>query len=436
MKGAAPAGSEGTVIIGAGFTGLAAAYESDAVVYEATDRPGGICASYYMRPGSAERLPADDADGCAYRFEIGGGHWIFGGDRTLVEFLHGLAPLRRYQRRSTVFFSRSRTFVDYPLQDHLEQIEPDDARRARAELAAAGHNNGAPLISQKDWLTARFGPTLCDLFFHPFNERYTAGLYDRIAPQDAYKSPRGGNGTPSTGYNATFVYPEDGLDVLAQRFAQRCRVNYGKRVVSIDPAARHVTLDDGTTVRYERLVSTLPLNATMRLAGLKANAPADPHTSALVLNIGAVRGSALPDHHWLYVPDARAGFHRVGIYSNVDRDFLPRTAQSRARASFYVERAYADGNAPGRAELASYIEAVVQELRDWGFIDAVEIVDPSWIEVAYTWTWPGSRWRERALEALAKNGIYAAGRYGRWTYQGIADSIRDGRSLESTFVST
>jgi len=174
----------------------------------------------------------------------------------------------------------------------------------------------------------------------------------------------------------------------------------------------------------------------MRLARHGDGAPADPHTSALVLNIGAVRGNALPDYHWLYVPDARAGFHRVGIYSNVDRDFLPRTAQSRARASFYVERAYADGNAPGRAELTSYIEAVVQELRDWGFIDAVEIVDPSWIEVAYTWTWPGSRWRERALEALAKNGIYAAGRYGRWTYQGIADSIRDGRSLESTFVST
>ena len=34
-----------------------------------------------------------------------------------------------------------------------------------------------------------FGPTLCELFFEPFHRRYTAGLCDSIAPQDAYKSP-------------------------------------------------------------------------------------------------------------------------------------------------------------------------------------------------------------------------------------------------------
>jgi hypothetical protein len=81
-----------------------------------------------MLPGDDKRLPAADAHGRAYRFEIGGGHWIFGGDPSLVQFIESLTPLRRYQRRSAVFFSRSRTYVDYPLQDHLEQIDPSDER--------------------------------------------------------------------------------------------------------------------------------------------------------------------------------------------------------------------------------------------------------------------------------------------------------------------
>ena len=54
------------------------------------------------------------------------------------------------------------------------------------------------------------------------------------------------------------------------------------------------------------------------------------------------------------------------------------------------------------------------------------MVDSTWIDVAYTWTWPDSRWRQLALQQLEKFGIYQIGRYGRWEFQGIADSIRDG----------
>ena len=54
-------------IIGGGMTGLATGMASGFGVLERLDHPGGICASY-------------ERDG--YRFELGGGHWIFGGDPT------------------------------------------------------------------------------------------------------------------------------------------------------------------------------------------------------------------------------------------------------------------------------------------------------------------------------------------------------------------
>ncbi len=63
---------------------------------------------------------------------------------------------------------------------------------------------------------------------------------------------------------------------------------------------------------------------------------------------------------------------------------------------------------------------------EWGWIGEVEVIDHTWIEVAYTWSWPGSSWREKALKVLEEHGIYQAGRYGRWKFQGIAESLRDG----------
>jgi protoporphyrinogen oxidase len=233
--------------------------------------------------------------------------------------------------------------------------------------------------------------------------------------------------TPAVGYNAEFVYPEDGLNSLAQRMAARCDVRYGKQAISIDAKAHVVHFADGAAERYERLLATLPLNRLIELCGLVMEQPADPYTSVLVLNIGAERGRKCPGDHWLYNPDAKSGFHRVGFYSNVDRMFLPLCARdSGSHVGIYVERAYRGGARPAASEIASYSKAVVAELQEWGYINGVDVAHPTWIDVAYTWRWPGSRWRDAALRLLESYDIYPVGRYARWIFQGIADSIRDG----------
>ena len=135
----------------------------------------------------------------------------------------------------------------------------------------------------------------------------------------------------------------------------------------------------------------------------------------------------MPGDHWLYNPDARSGFHRVGFYSNVDASFLPTSARQQAdRVSIYVERSHPPGPRPGEEETRDYTGRAVQELQDWEFIRDVEVVDACWIPIAYTWASPGSEWVGRAISELKKHGIVQAGRYGCWKFQGIADSISDG----------
>ena len=428
-------------ILGGGMTGLSAGLSSGLTVFEDSSDPGGICSSYYVRPGGSQRLAEAPPDGDAYRFEIGGGHWIFGGDPTVLHFIKNLAPVKSYSRRSAVYFAGRDLYVPYPLQNHLRSLGPEMVEQVLKELVQPRQ----PFQTMKEWLEQSFGPTLCREFFYSFHELYTAGLYKQIAPQDAYKSPvnlasviRGAfSEAQPAGYNVTFVYPEDGLNALAQRIASMCDVRYDKRAISIDVSNKEVHFADGSALPYETLISTLPLNKVIEMAGLATEVEPDPYTSVLVLNIGAERGEKCPDEHWLYNPDTRAGFHRVGFYSNVDNSFLPQAArQKNEKVSIYVERAYVGGIALTDEEVKRYADEVVQELQAWGFIGRAEVVDPTWIDVAYTWSWPNSNWKPQALQQLQECGIYQVGRYARWIFQGIADSIRDGFFAGTSFRDT
>jgi hypothetical protein len=46
---------------------------------------------------------------------------------------------------------------------------------------------------------------------------------------------------------------------------------------------------------------------------------------------------------------------------------------------------------------------------------------------------PGSSWKQAAIKELENKGIYQIGRYGRWIFQGIADSIKDGFFIGGAF---
>lgn len=428
-------------ILGAGMTGLAAGMASKLPIFEAKEAPGGICSSYYIRPGDNTHLEIRPQDGEAYRFEIGGGHWIFGGDPLVSQLIQNLTPIKTYSRCSSVFLPEKALFIPYPLQHNLRFLEAKTAARALQEMAE-GMMIRTDSKTMAEWLETSFGSVLCELFFNPFHEQYTAGLWSEIAPQDGYKSPvdfslatQGAlDQAFPVGYNVTFIYPKDGLDSLVRRIAQNCKIRYNKKVIKIDPKERTIYFEDGSMNCYSKLLSTLPLNRMMDITDLGVDDDSYPSTSVLVLNIGAIRGENCPIDHWIYIPRSKAGFHRVGFYSHVDELFLPVDKDSgHDLVSIYVEKAYPDKQKPTDEEIVRISKNIVQELQDWGWIRAVDVIDPTWIEVAYSWTIPGSQWKKDSLLVLEKHNIFQIGRYARWMFQGIADSIRDGLMAGAAF---
>ncbi len=71
------------------MTGLAAGMTSGFEVLERCNQPGGLCATHERK---------------GYRFEPGGGHWIFAADPTVTSLLASASEIRRYRRKSAVLF--------------------------------------------------------------------------------------------------------------------------------------------------------------------------------------------------------------------------------------------------------------------------------------------------------------------------------------------
>jgi protoporphyrinogen oxidase len=367
-----------TVILGAGISGIGAALATGGTVYEKSSVPGGLCRTRRMKE---------------YSFDYGGGHWIFG-DSTALQARYS-EPVMSVKRNAGVAINK---IFPYPIQS--SQIDDITSRK----------------MTMKNWLRHQFGPDLCHIFFDPFNERYTDGLYDKIIQDDVNKSPAPGK----PGYNDTFIYPQLGLTDMVEVLSHGLKIVYNKEAFKIDHHAKFVIFSDGTAEPYDRLISTIPLVKTLAMIGFDASGML-PYTSVRVLNIGAERGENCPDKHWVYFPESKSGFHRVGFYSNVLPDAAPP-----GHAALYVEKAYYQRD----EDRTRYALNVVKELKELGYIGFVHVIKEDWIEYAYTWLFNRED-RDMCLKVLQNAGIQAVGRFGKWKFQGIAESFADGLAVGS-----
>lgn len=429
-----------TVILGAGVTGLACGYSTGFTVFEMNSFSGGICSSYYLSHREQERKLIRRKDQNDYRFEFGGGHWIFGQNSAMVRFLSQFDMLKSYERKSSVYFKEMDTVVPYPIQNNLRYLSGNLVQTILQEVSDPSEMVPRTMY---DWCESHFGPTLSSLFFHPFHELYTAGLWKTIQPQDGYKTPldikrmiKGAHtSNVAEGYNVSFVYPKNGLNAITSKLQEKCNIEFNKKVITIDIEKKVLHFEDGSKHQYDTLVTTLPLNVMQNITGLSSRFKQDPYTSVLVLNIGARKGSKEILDHWIYFPNSESGFHRVGFYSNVDVDFLPESKRNGNFLSCYVEKSYHGGQKPSPDEIEIFAASAIKELQNIGFIKEPEIVDSTWIDVAYTWSYPDAQWKQEILSALPNYDIFPVGRYATWKFQGILESINDGLQLGSMLSS-
>jgi UDP-galactopyranose mutase len=356
----APA-SERTVIVGAGPTGLSAAWHlgEDAVLLEQNARVGGWCRSI---------------ESAGFTFDFAG-HIMFSNE----PYVHQLYKMLlgdnvHWQDREAWIHSKG-VFTRYPFQGSLYGLPPAvikecvmgaiEARygapqaksgvngKANGTAAACatgvkdccadgvleasaplGHAQGAAPRNFEEFIYKVWGAGIAKHFAIPYNrklwtvplrEMETSWLGGRVPLPDLEEMIEGAL-SPSPkpmGPNARFGYPlRGGFQALMDAWLPHleCELRLGARVTAVSPRRHSVTLSDGSELPYAHLISTMPLPALIRQMG--AAAPPDirlaaeslRHVSVRCVHIGVGREN-ITEKHWIYYPEDTV-FHRIFVQGN------------------------------------------------------------------------------------------------------------------------
>jgi len=301
-----------------------------------------------------------------------------------------------------------------------------------------------------DWIHYTFGPGFAEHFFLPFNEKFFKTSLKNLTPDWAsWSVPRPelrdvingalGIREKEFGYNVEFYYPEGGIEDLVRALASSLArpVQTSVELKEVMAREKRAILSTGEEVRYDRLLSTVPLD---RLIALLADAPAEIKElakglkvlSVLCVNLG-INGPSLSDQHWLYVPEPGFIFHRIGFYSNFMR--LPA-----GKNALYLEITLPGPVSEAMKEDVKYYSSrATAEFRGLPpFRDAehtIEVVETMVLDHGYVlYNRPRKEHLPRIMAWLREQGIEPLGRYGRWEYSTMEDALRQGREAAEMMI--
>ncbi len=370
------------VVIGAGPTGLSAAYHlgEAAVLLERGERVGGWCRSVR-------------SDGFTFDFA---GHIMFSNDPYVHEMYRTLLDDNvHWQDREAWIFSKG-VYTRYPFQGALYGLPPHVIKecivgaiesrfgrlRARpasdaAKCGSNGHDSGrvkangqtpgvsdccadgilessAPLSRREAGSAAGSGPENFEDFIYrvwgagiakhfaipynrklwavPLSEMETSWLGGRVPLPDLEEMIEGAlSPVPKPmGPNARFGYPlRGGFQALMDGFLPLLKgeLRLHCAVEAVSPRRHVVRLADGEEISYEQLVSTMPLPVLVRMIGDEAPARVREaagglrHVSVRCVHIGVGREN-LSEKHWIYYPEDTV-FHRIFVQGNASPQCNP-----------------------------------------------------------------------------------------------------------------
>ncbi|MDZ4150083.1 protoporphyrinogen/coproporphyrinogen oxidase, partial [Methylicorpusculum sp.] len=313
------------VIIGAGLTGLSAAYHLeqegffDYTLFEKEAFPGGLCRSVRKN---------------GFTFDYTG-HLLHCNDpyvRSLLQSLSTTVPLTQAQRSSHIYSYD--TLTPYPYQQQLYGLPPTViADCIEGFVARKNIKNPRSFIA---WVNAYFGAGFGTHFFFPYQqklfayelEKLTASWTGRFVPSTSLRKLIEGAVAPlaptNVGYNAQFLYPlAGGIDQLINAFARTLTLDplTHHTVEQIDSVHKKIIFTSGKTESYDTLISTMPLNQLLHAITSTAVAPIKElkqaasklHCNSVInVNLGIAR-EITPRTHWIYYPENRYPFYRIGF---------------------------------------------------------------------------------------------------------------------------
>jgi UDP-galactopyranose mutase len=461
-------GHHPVVVVGAGPTGLSAAYHlgEDALLLEKNQCVGGWCRSLQVG---------------GFTFDYAG-HIMFSNDPYVQELYQLLLGDNvHWQNREAWIYSKN-AYTRYPFQGALYGLPAEvikecligaiEARFGSLKASAASpaaaspspNGNGkhhrpkecqggelrdccadgiaestaelAPsrlaFSNFEEFIYKVWGAGIAKHFAIPYNKKLwavpltemeTSWLGGRVPLPDLEEMIEGAlRPVPRPmGPNARFGYPlRGGFQALMDGFLPhlRAELRLNTAVTAVSPRRRMLILSDGSELSYDHLISTMPLPVLIRCMGKEA--PPEVHRAAAELRHVSVRcvhlgigRENLTEKHWIYYPEDTV-FHRIFVQSNASPHCHPPGG-----FGLTCEITYSP-HKPLPCDGEALIRRCIEDCHRVGMFGPE---DPVWAAVqcdlphAYV-VYDHARFRNVSVirDWLATRDILLAGRYSEWEY--------------------
>lgn len=423
------------LVVGAGMSGLSFAnairtqaiqagrstpHLPEVLILDASSEPGGYCKTIKQ-------------DGFVWDYS---GHFFHFKKPDIEAWLRARMPdqeVRTVNKCSYIRYAGKN--IDFPFQKNIHQLPQKDFIKCLHDLWFRTSQHGTSSTqSFKQMLYERFGQGIAEAFLIPYNEKLYACDLDKLDRNamgrffpagDADDIIRNMVHADNRSYNSTFTYPAGGaieyVNALLKDLPKE-QIALNERLESIDLSS-NIAHTSKRSIKYRRLISSQPLPDILAASNISHQPEAFSWNKVLVFNLG-FDAKGYHDTHWMYFPDRRTRFYRVGWYDNIING---------PRMSLYIEIG-------GPRDYTFNIEAerqrVLSDLNKEGIVSGQNLIaehhivlDPAYVHV----TQAAQAEQARLIPILNAAGVYPVGRYGGWTYCSIEDNIIETRALAQQF---
>lgn len=429
------------VILGGGLSGLSAAQQAnkqglDWVLLEKSPQVGGLTRSIYLGD---------------YIFDYTG-HFLHLSKFSSPSKIHPSIDDNEWNqiaKNAKCYFDGE--IIDAPFQYNVGQLKENI--RSKIYLEFINFKNNDNISSFRDYLVSNFGPTIAKEFLIPYNEKLLATDLDRIS-KDAvsrfFPKPNknsilenisGEKSASLKQYNSKFWYPkDDGIQKLTNGLKNNLETNrllVNKQIEYIDIEKKLIKTSDGYTIKYQKVISSIPFNILIKNSSLHEkynDYTKNDITAATVLSFHiGVRGKVIDkfkDIHWIYFSENKYPFYRVGFYSNFNQVMAPKDTYS-----MYVEVGLDNKS----IDLNKIKTSVIQSLEQLSLLkkNNIDIIISNFMVDGYVhYTFERQLVINEVKDILTQNNFKLIGRYGKWQYSSMEDSIIEGIDAINNISST